>query len=184
MPIAKSHGNPKKADRRTKPMIPTGSGVLVEQTEKYNAADNVVDQVYADIAKGMSRTNIKKKLKECAYEGQKKGLKRRSADYYYNAALERFRYDKDLETDKLREVFYGRFENLLNEAITRGDIYNANNILQSMCKIFGLEQKAPQTAIQINGSNDGKVVVNFGFNDDSNGDTVQPTTEQITEGSV
>ena len=182
MPIAKSHGNPKKEDRKTLPSIVGGGTIMA--TDRYNAVENVVDQVYADIASGVSRTEIHKKLKECAYEGQRKPLKKVSRTNYYNAALERFRYDKDLETDKLREVFYGRFEGLFKEAVAKGDIYNANNILQSMCKIFGLEQKAPQTAIQINGSNDGKVVVNFGFNDDNNGDTVQPTTEQITEGSV
>lgn len=162
MPIAKSHGRPKKAERKAEMYV--ADGKYITKDKEYNAVDGVIDQVYADIAKGVSKSEIFKKLKGKLYDGQVKELKYRSCQYYYNAAIERFQRDKDDETDKLRAVYYGRFEMLFNEAIKKNDLYNANNILQSMCRIFGLEQKTPQTAIQINGSDDGKVVVNFGFN--------------------
>jgi hypothetical protein len=44
------------------------------------------------------------------------------------------------------------------------DRYNAVGALNTIMKLTGASMDKPQTAIQINGSEDGKVVVNFGFN--------------------
>ena len=60
---------------------------------------------------------------------------------------------------------FGRFETLYADAVKKGDIYNANNILQSVCRIFGLEApKSPDTAIQINSDKENGITINFGFN--------------------
>lgn len=102
------------------------------------------------------------KLKEGIYGH--KPLSARQSQYYYNAALDRFAVDTDIEAEKLRNVFYGRYESLLNDAVAKGDIYNARGILDSMARIFGIEKKMPTNAIQIQGGED-KIVINFGLDE-------------------
>ena len=134
------------------------------QEEKYSKSDELVELVYVDIANGASRSDCIQKLKEGTYGN--KPYSPRQSQYYYNAALDRFAVDTDIEAEKLRNVFYGRYESLLNDAIEKGDIYNARGILDSMARIFGVEKKMPQNAIQIQGG-DEKIVINFGL-DESN----------------
>lgn len=157
--LAKSHGDRSKAKRKAK-KTPTKNG-MPTLTDKYNKADELVELVYCDIANGVSRSVIIDKVMKGLYDN--KPLKARQSAEYYNRALERFAVDTDIEAEKLRQMFYGRYEALLEEAVKKGDIYNARGILDSMCKIFGVEKKEPSTAIQINSDKEGGVTVNFGF---------------------
>ena len=59
-------------------------------------------------------------------------------------------------------MLFSRYESLLEDAVTKGDIYNAKGILDSMAKIF-LGVDKPQTAIQINSDKENGITVNFGF---------------------
>lgn len=132
----------------------------------FNTADDIIDDVYVDIANGVSRSDITQKLINGLYssqKGQQKNMSYRQAQEYWNTALERMHYNKDIELDKLRDVFYSRYEALFEEAVKKNDIYNAKAILDSMSKIFGIEQKTPATAIQINNGGDDKIVINFGL---------------------
>lgn len=131
------------------------------QEEKYSKSDELVEKVYVDIANGASRSDCIQKLCDGVYTDYK--YSRRQAQNYYNAALDRFAIDTDIEAEKLRNVFYGRYESLLNDAIEKGDIYNARGILDSMSRIFGVEKKMPQNAIQINNGGDDKIVIHFGL---------------------
>lgn len=157
--LAKSHGNRSKVTRKAK-KSPATNG-MPTLTDKYNKADDLVELVYCDIANGVSRSVIIDKVMKGLYDN--KPLKARQSAEYYNRALERFAVDTDIEAEKLRQMFYGRYEALLEEAVKKGDIYNAKGILDSMCKIFGIERKEPTTAIQINSDKEGGVTVNFGF---------------------
>lgn len=132
----------------------------------FNTADDIIDDVYVDIANGVSRSDITQKLMNGLYssqKGQQKNMTYRTAQEYWNTALERMHYNKDIELDKLRDVFYSRYEALFEEAVKKNDIYNAKAILDSMSKIFGIEQKTPQNAIQINNGGDDKIVIHFGL---------------------
>ena len=156
--LAKSHGNKSKADRKAKknPLAKEVKGYV----EKYNKADDLVELVYCDIANGVSRSVAIDKIMKGAYENVP--VKARQAAYYYNRALDRFAVDTDIEADKLRKMFYGRYEALLEEAVKKGDIFNAKGILDSMSKIFlGVDKQ--QTNILINSDKEGGVTVNFGF---------------------
>ena len=94
-----------------------------------------------------------------------KSMQYRNAIDYYNAAVSRFSEEKNEEAEKLKAIYFGRFETLYADAVKKGDIYNANNILQSVCRIFGLEApKSPDTAIQINSDKENGITINFGFN--------------------
>ena len=161
MALAKSHGDSSKRVRVAK-RIPTSRGKVPIKTEAYNAADELVSLVYCDIANGVSRSQVIEKITQGAYEGMERPLAARTAANYYNAALDRFAVDCDVEAEKLRNMFYGRYEALLEEAVKKGDLYNARGILDSMSRIFGVERKMPDTAIQINNNKDG-ITINFGF---------------------
>ena len=84
---------------------------------------------------------------------------------YYTAVLDQIAQNTDIEHKRLKDVLWSRYESLLETAVKKDDLYNARGILDSMAKIFGLEQKTPTTAIQINGG-DEKIVVNFGLSDE------------------
>ena len=160
--LAKSHGNKSKADRKAKKT--PGTKGMPTLTDKYNKADALVEQCYCDIANGVSRSVVIDKITKGVYDGMERPLAARTAAYYYNAALDRFAVDTDIEAEKLRKMFYGRYEALLEEAVKKGDLYNARGILDSMSRIFGIERKTPDTAIQIVNNKEG-ITVNFGFDD-------------------
>lgn len=161
MGLSASHSLPKKRERKAK-RIPTNNRLNNNEID-YHTADELVDMVYVDIANGASRSDVLEKITKGAYECMERPLAKRTAHNYYNAALDRFAVDCDIEAEKLRKMFYGRYESLLADAIAKGDIYNARGILDSMSRIFGVERKVPDTAIQINSDKEGGVTVNFGF---------------------
>ena len=161
--LAKSHSNKSKSDRKAKKNPPMKNGGVPTCTDAYNKADDLVEKVYCDIANGVSRSVVIDKITKGVYDGMERPLAKRTAAYYYNAALDRFAVDTDIEAEKLRQMFYTRYETLLEEAVKKGDLYNARGILDSMSRIFGVERKTPDTAIMINSDKEGGVTVNFGF---------------------
>ena len=160
MSLSPTHSRASKKNRK---MIDNGKPIqnVMTQELKYNKSDELVEKCYVDIANGASRSDVIQKLCDGIYTDFK--YSRRQAQNYYNAALDRFAIDTDIEAEKLRNVFYGRYESLLNDAIEKGDIYNARGILDSMARIFGVEKKMPQNAIQINNGGDDKIVIHFGL---------------------
>lgn len=161
MSLSPTHSRASKKDRK---IIDNGKPLqnVMMQESKYSKSDALIEKVYVDIANGASRSDCIQKLCEGVYSDFK--YSRRQAQNYYNAALDRFAVDTDIEAEKLRNVFYGRYESLLNEAVAKGDIYNARGILDSMSRIFGVEKKMPTNAIQIQGGED-KIVINFGLDE-------------------
>lgn len=159
--LSKSHGKADAKQRKAKKAPICKTGLAPTLTEKYNTLDETVSLIYVDIANGVSRSDCLQKIQEGMYDN--KPVKARQAAYYYNAALDRFAEDRNIESEKLRDMFFGRYESLLADAVKKGDLYNARGILDSMARIFGVEKKdAPQTAIQINNNKEG-ITVNFGF---------------------
>ena len=156
--LAKSHGESSKKDRKAK-KTPAKNGRMPTLTEDYNKADDLVSLVYVDICNGVSRSDVIQKLQLGEYGN--KPYKQRQSAYYYNAALDRFAVDTDIEMAKLKDMFYGRYESILAECMKNGDVYNARATLDSMAKIF-LGVKDNQTNIQVNNNKEG-ITINFGF---------------------
>lgn len=130
----------------------------------FNNADDILDLVYVDICNGVARSDITQKLMNGFYEPQKRGMKYNQAAEYYNCALDRMHYNTDVEHARLKDIFYTRYESLLETAIKKDDIYNAKGILDSMAKIFlGMDKQ--QNNIQINNNSDG-ITIKFGFTKD------------------
>ena len=139
----------------------------------FNNADDIVDEVYVDICNGVARSDITQKLMKGLYEPQKRGMSYRTANAYYNTALDRMHYNTDVEHARLKDIFYNRYESLLETAIKKGDVFNAKGILDSMSKIFLGDFNKTQNNIQINSMGDGKVVVTFGFGEDNKEDDTE-----------
>lgn len=160
MSLSPTHSKSKKKDRR----FTSVDGVAASKIEKFNKADAVVELVYVDICNGVSRRDCQHKLSVGAYGNNPISL--RQAQNYYKAALDQLAENTDIEAERLKDILFSRYESLLETAIKKDDLYNARGILDSMARIFGIEKKTPTNAIQINSSEDGKVIVNFGFADE------------------
>lgn len=157
--LAKTHGEKSKKDRKAK-KTPAKNG-MPTLTEEYNKADDLVSLVYVDICNGVSRSDVIQKLQLGEYGN--KPYKARQSAYYYNAALDRFAVDTDIEAEKLRDMFYARYETILAECMKRNDMFNARATLDSMAKIF-LGVRDNQTNIQVNSDKENGITINFGFN--------------------
>lgn len=156
--LAKTHGEKSKKERKAK-KTPAKNG-MPTLTEDYNKADDLVSLVYVDICNGVSRSDVIQKLQLGEYGNRP--YKQRQSAYYYNAALDRFAVDTDIEAEKLRDMFYARYETILAECMKRNDMFNARATLDSMAKIF-LGVRDNQTNIQINSDKEGGITINFGF---------------------
>lgn len=168
--LAKSHGEKSKKMRKAK-KTPATNG-MPTLTEDYNKADDLVSLVYVDICNGVSRSDVIQKLQLGEYGN--KPYKQRQSAYYYNAALDRFAVDTDIEMEKLRDVFYSRYETILAECMKRNDLFNARATLDSMAKIF-LGVRDNQTNIQVNSDKEGGITINFGF---------QNNNDNIVDGEI
>lgn len=168
--LAKSHGEKSKKMRKAK-KTPATKG-MPTLTEDYNKADDLVSLVYVDICNGVSRSDVIQKLQLGEYGN--KPYKPRQSAYYYNAALDRFAVDTDIEMEKLRDVFYSRYETILAECMKRNDLFNARATLDSMAKIF-LGVRDNQTNIQVNSDKEGGITINFGF---------QNNNDNIVDGEI
>ena len=169
--LAKSHGEKSKKMRKAK-KTPTTKG-MPTLTEDYNKADDLVSLVYVDICNGVSRSDVLQKLQLGEYGN--KPYKPRQSAYYYNAALDRFAVDTDIEMEKLKDVFYSRYETILAECMKRNDLFNARATLDSMAKIFlGMDKQ--QNNIQINNNKEG-ITIKFGFSKDDEDEK----TDEINE---
>lgn len=136
------------------------------QSALFNQTDDVIDKVYEDICNGISRAEITQKLMNKEYEVQKRKMGYRTANEYYNCALDRMHYNTDIEHARLKDIFYSRYETILEKAIKKGDLNIAKGVLDSMAKIFlGMDKQ--QNNIQINNNKDG-ITIHFGFSKDAN----------------
>ena len=161
--LAKTHGEKSKKVRKAK-KTPASKGCPT-LTEDYNKADDLVSLVYVDICNGVSRSDVIQKLQLGEYGN--KPYKARQSAYYYNAALDRFAADTDIEAEKLRDMFYARYETILAECMKRNDMFNARATLDSMAKIFLGIRDGNQTNIQVNSDKDGGITINFGFDNNT-----------------
>lgn len=160
MPIALTHGDPDRKKRKGKPSV-TPDGRVIHNPE-YRNVDSTIDLICEDIAKGMPKREVLKKIQNSGYGRE---LKQRSSYDYYRAAINRFKTDNDEDAESLRSIYLARWENLYQEALAKKDIYNANNILMSVCRVFGLEKKQPSTQVNIQ-NNSENIKISFGFNND------------------
>ena len=161
--LAKTQGEKSKKERKAK-KTPASKGCPT-LTEDYNKADDLVSLVYVDICNGVSRSDVIQKLQLGEYGN--KPYKARQSAYYYNAALDRFAVDTDIEAEKLRDMFYARYETILAECMKRNDMFNARATLDSMAKIFLGIRDGNQTNIQVNSDKDGGITINFGFDNNT-----------------
>ena len=160
MSISTKHSLQKKKERR----IGSGEGVARKEVEMFNSADEIVELVYTDICNGVSRRDCQKKLTLGEYGN--KPISTRQAQFYYKAALDQLAENTDIEAKRLKDVLWSRYESLLETAIKKDDIYNAKGILDSMAKIFGLEQKTPATQVNIQNNSD-VIKISFGLQQDN-----------------
>lgn len=175
--ISPDHLLPSKVER-----YKTGSRFIDRASSAlFNNADDIVDEVYVDICNGVSRSDIVQKLMKGNYKPQKKEMSYRQSNEYYKTALARMHYNTDIEHARLKDIFYNRYESLLETAVKKGDLFNAKGILDSMSKIFLGDFNKTQNNVQINSMGDGKVVVTFGFGEENKDEDIEDQDVKIID---
>ena len=134
--------------------------------QRWMIADHIVDQVYCDKLNGLSTSEIYVKFANCKYDGQKKPIGERTAADYIAAAKSRLMYDYESDLKEQRAEIYGKILAVYNDAVEENDRMAALSAIDKLMKLGGMDK--PQTAIQINGGEDGGITVNFGFSKDEN----------------
>lgn len=157
-------------DRKPRQAISNQGKFQLRKEKEFKRVEGIINQIYVDICNGVSKTDIYDKVMNGIYEGLKKPkMSKETACLYYKYAMERVGTDREKDENALRDMLYSRYETLLQDAVKKGDMYNARGILDSMAKIF--LPKQPETAIQINSDKEGGVTVNFGFSSENASDS-------------
>ena len=154
--FAESHSLPTYKERRAAKKSCLGF-------EKWLRTDKVVDEVYVDLVNGYTKSDIIQKLMAGLYENQQgKGIGERTAIDYVNAAQQRLAFDFEKNAETLRADLYAKLTSVYQEAIQKGDRYNAIQAIQTLMKLTGVALDKPQNNIQINANKEG-ININFGF---------------------
>ena len=161
--FAKSHSLPTFAERK-KAKLEDGYGSYL----KWLNVDEIISDIYVDMANGYTSSDILEKLTKGMYEGQKKPLGVRTAQEYIAAARDRMHYDFEAQCKVLREDLYNKLISVYADAIQNNDRYNALIAVDKIMKLTGVGQ--PQNNIQVNANKEG-IKISFGFNKDEDEET-------------
>lgn len=155
--FAKTHSLPTFAERK--------KAKLEESNYNYTKwlnTDEIISDIYVDMANGYTNSDILEKLTKGLYEGQKKPLGVRTAHEYMAAARDRMHYDFEAQAKVLREDLYNKLISVYADAIQNNDRYNALIAVDKIMKLTGVGQPQQQNNIQVNASKEG-ITINFGF---------------------
>ena len=157
MPLSKEHLKRNPEDRNVG-NSPVNGGTSLAQ---FNRSDALLQECLCDIVNGYTKNDIILKFKNKEYTNQKKAIGERQASNYIKMAYLIMADNRVKEQDRLRDEFYEKYTALYNDAMINGNTLLAKTILDSMTKTFLPEEKN----INLNGSLDNKVTINFGFED-------------------
>lgn len=153
--FAKTHSLP-TFEQRKKAKLEEGA----HNYTRWLNTDEIISDIYVDMANGYTNSDILEKLTKGLYEGQKKPLGVRTAQDYISAARDRMHYDFEAQAKVLREDLYNKLISVYADAIQNNDRYNALIAVDKIMKLTGVGQ--PQNNIQVNANKEG-VTINFGF---------------------
>lgn len=156
--FAKTHSLPTFEERK--------KAKLEESAHNYTRwlnTDEIISDIYVDMANGYTSSDIMEKLTKGMYEGQKKPLGVRTAQDYISAARDRMHYDFEAQAKVLREDLYNKLISVYADAIQNNDRYNALIAVDKIMKLTGVGQPQQQNNIQVNATKEG-ITINFGFN--------------------
>lgn len=134
---------------------------------KWLNTDEIISDIYVDMANGYTNSDILEKLTKGLYEGQKKPLGVRTAQEYISAARDRMHYDFESQAKVLREDLYNKLISVYADAIQNNDRYNAIIALDKIMKLTGVGQPQQQNNIQVNANKEG-IKISFGFTNEEN----------------
>lgn len=164
--FAKTHSLP-TFEQRKKAKLEEGA----HNYTRWLNTDEIISDIYVDMANGYTSSDIMEKLTKGMYEGQKKPLGVRTAQDYISAARDRMHYDFEAQCKVLREDLYNKLISVYADAIQNNDRYNALIAVDKIMKLTGVGQ--PQNNIQVNANKEG-IKISFGFNKDEDEETNEP----------
>lgn len=121
----------------------------------------LVELVWKDLVKGLSRYEILRKLENDGYEGFKTSEVSRASRYnYIQEAYENAKGELREEKEKQRDMFYERVLSVYKDALKSNDRKNALKALDMAIKLSGLYAEEKKD-ITLRG--DIKATINFGI---------------------
>lgn len=136
---------------------------------EYDLMDALVVEVANSIACGYSRLECVKALMEGnVYQSQKHTYDRAKAYDIVAVAFQRFNDISELKREDLRNMLIARYDALYENSFELGDYKTAKGVLDSVAKLFNLQQEQKQEVTIDNNTN--QINIRFGL---SNG----PETE-------
>lgn len=124
----------------------------------------LVELVWKDLVKGLSRYEILRKLENDGYKGFKTSEVSRSSRYnYLQEAYENAKGELREEKEKQRDMFYERVLSVYKDAMEHSDRQNALKALDMGIKLSGLYAEEKKD-ITLRG--DIKATINFGIGED------------------
>ena len=163
MGIAASHSLANKEDRKVRACVVNGETRITKRNkDKYERTENLIEEVYCDITNGFTKSEIIRKIKLALYEPQQNKQPRDNNFPYevYNAAMARLKEDADIKKDDMRNMVYGQFLAVYNDAVLIGDRQSALRALENIGKLNGLYD---DVKTEINLNSNGPVEIKFGF---------------------
>lgn len=129
---------------------------------KFKKVESILADIYADMANGMTRTEVISKLKNGLYEGQNRAISHVAANGYVQIVEQRLQQDFENQRGELSNKIALGYMTIYQDALNNGDRMNAVKALDGLAKLMG--GNVPQNLIQVNGGQDGSLTINFGFN--------------------
>lgn len=154
MSIIKSHTRPK--EERTSKSVYEDKRVKYKD---YQYVEDLLALIIADVVNGIQRSDILTKLMEQLYEGQRQKYALKTAQMYYETALQRIREDREDDIEDLKAKLYSQYYQLYADAMQDGNTIVAKQVLDSIAKIFVGDTKN----VNLNGKVDEKVTIDFSF---------------------
>ena len=128
----------------------------------------LVELVWKDLVKGLSRYEILRKLENDGYKGFKTSEVSRTSRYnYLQEAYENAKGELREEKEKQRDMFYERVLSVYKDALNSNDRKNALKALDMAIKLSGLYAEEKKD-ITLRG--DIKATINFGLEEEENED--------------
>ena len=171
MPLNKLHYSPNVEDRKVKQHFHPIYKMSCPVKKEFDRIEDLLDEICVDTVNGIPNSEIILKLtdkNQTHYNNQTKAVTVKTAKEYLKAVESRLALDRRRDIDAVKDSLYAQYLNLYRECLEMGNHMTAKSVLDSLMKLYGLDKPINQTNVQINGNDDGKIEINFGFASEKN----------------
>lgn len=126
--------------------------------------DGVVYLIFIDLVNGMTKNDIKQKLKLNQYGEKTEQICTQTFYNLINAAYDMAKDEREEQVERQRDLFWNRLTAVYANSMQANDRMSALKALDMFAKYGALYEIPTSPSLQVTGSPlDGKIVIDFGF---------------------